>query len=178
MAHAFSYQPPCRPHIQPKQPVLTVALGPGRAGDQGLSLGRTPAPRAVWSHSGGLKDWAPWVSGTAPPGFRKSPPGGSKGQRQPPGSLAHPHRRHRMQTDNKRNIEQCRRPPGSFRQTEQPCPGTSCARSLRVLFPGSMEKESSHRKQKEKDLGPGTSLPFILASAPPPNYLLVPPPTT
>lgn len=58
--------------------------------------------------------------GTAPPGFWESQPEGSKRQRQPPGSQADPHRRHRMGADNKRNIKQCSRPLGSLGQTEQP----------------------------------------------------------
>lgn len=45
-------------------------------------------------------------------------------------------------------------------------------------FPWNIKTESSHRRQKGKDPGPGTALPFIPAFTPSPSYLLVPPPTS
>lgn len=176
MVHAFSYQPPCRPHIQPKEPALTVALGPREGRSPRSSLAGTSAHRAVWSHSGGLHDWTPWVSGTAPPGFPTSQPGGSEGQRQPPGSLADAHHRHRMQTDNKRNIKQCRGPLGSSRQTEQRCPGPSVP-GARVLFPRNIKKEPTTESRK-KDPRSWHISALYPGMYPSPQYLLGPPPTS
>lgn len=110
--------------------------------------------------------------GAAPPGFWEPQPGGSKGQGQ--GHWQSPTISTECEEITKETANGYRRPPSSLGQTEQPCQGTSCARSIRALFPWNIKKESSHGRQKGKNPGFGTALPFILAFTPSPQLLLVP----
>lgn len=100
--------------------------------------------------------------GTAPPGFLESQPGGSKGQRQPPGSLADPHHKDGTGRDNKRNIKRCRSLQAASGRRNS-LPGRLLCQQHLGPLPKEHQKESNHRRQKGKDPGPGTALPFILA---------------
>ena len=131
-----------------------------------------PAHRAVWRQGAGLNGRTPWVSGHSPSWILGISAWRQQGSETPPGSLADPYHRHRVRRDNKRNIQRCGRLLGSLQQAEQHCQGTSCASSIWAFFPCKIKKESSPRRQKGKDSGPGTALPFILACNP--HYRLVP----